>query len=70
VGPRGGIFSLVKALSCSTLLLAASLSAAASAAPPEAPREVLPFLENDYAGAVAQAKAKGVPVFVDVWAPW
>ena len=27
-------------------------------------------LDNDYATAVAQAKARGVPVFVDVWAPW
>lgn len=59
----------MKTLTCSALLLAASLSTAASAAP-EAPREVLPFLENDYAGAVAQARAKGVPIFVDVWAPW
>jgi hypothetical protein len=32
--------------------------------------EVLPFIENDYARAMAEAKAKGVPVFVDVWAPW
>jgi len=32
--------------------------------------EVLPFIENDYAKAIAQAKAKNVPLFVDVWAPW
>lgn len=32
--------------------------------------EALPFIENDYARALAQAKTRGVPVFVDVWAPW
>jgi hypothetical protein len=44
------------------LLLAASPIAQA--------KEVLPFIDNDYAKAVAQAKAKNVPLFVDVWAPW
>jgi len=33
-------------------------------------KEVLPFIENDYAKAVAQAKAKNVPIFADAWAPW
>jgi hypothetical protein len=31
---------------------------------------VLPFIENDYAKAVARARAKNVPLFVEVWAPW
>ncbi|AKF84034.1 Tetratricopeptide repeat-containing protein [Myxococcus fulvus] len=30
----------------------------------------LPFIEDDYARALAEAKAKGIPLFVDVWAPW
>ena len=30
----------------------------------------LPFIENDYARALAEAKAKGLPLFVDTWAPW
>lgn len=33
-------------------------------------RDVLPFVENDYAKAVARAKAKNLPLFVDTWAPW
>ena len=33
-------------------------------------KEVLPFIENDYSKAVALAKTKNVPLFVDVWAPW
>ena len=30
----------------------------------------LPILENQYAAARAQALARHVPRFVDVWAPW
>ena len=33
-------------------------------------KEVLPFIDNDYARAVAQAKAKNVPIFAEAWAPW
>ncbi len=33
-------------------------------------KEVLPFIDNDYAKAVARAKAKNVPIFADAWAPW
>lgn len=32
--------------------------------------ETLPFVKDDYAKAVAQAKAKNVPIFVEAWAPW
>jgi hypothetical protein len=28
------------------------------------------FVEDDYATAVARAKAKDVPIFVEAWAPW
>ena len=30
----------------------------------------LPFIEDDYAKAVATAKSKNVPLFVEAWAPW
>jgi hypothetical protein len=40
------------------------------AAPIASAREVLPFIENDYAKALARAKTKNVPLFVDAWAPW
>lgn len=33
-------------------------------------KEVLPFIENDYAKAIAQARTKNLPLFVDAWAPW
>ena len=30
----------------------------------------LPFIEDDFEGALARAKAEGKPLFVDAWAPW
>jgi hypothetical protein len=30
----------------------------------------LPFIENDYKAAVARARTKNVPIFVEAWAPW
>ncbi len=30
----------------------------------------VPFIEDDYARAVAAARAKKVPIFVEAWAPW
>ena len=42
------------------LLLLASVGARAD----------LPFIENDYGKAIAQARAKNVPLFVEAWAPW
>ena len=46
------------------------LLAALTLAPLARAKEVLPFIENDYSKAVARAKAKNVPLFVDAWAPW
>jgi hypothetical protein len=43
--------------------LALSSATPASAA---APRTI----EDDYPGALAEAKRLGVPILVDVWAPW
>ena len=47
-----------------TLALLAFSAAARPAASP------LPFIEDDYPRALAEAKAKKLPLFVDVWAPW
>ena len=33
-------------------------------------KEVLPFMDNDYAMALKVARTKNVPLFVDAWAPW
>ncbi|MCU1280701.1 MAG: Tetratricopeptide repeat domain protein [bacterium] len=34
------------------------------------PKEALPFIEDDYGRAVAEAKKSKLPIFVDAWAPW
>ena len=47
------------------LLLLALLVAA-----PAVAKEVLPFIDNDYSKAIAQAKKRNVPIFVEAWAPW
>ena len=31
---------------------------------------MLPFVRDDYARALAEAKRTGRPLFVDAWAPW
>ena len=31
---------------------------------------VLRFIEDDYARALAEAKARRVPLFIESWAPW
>ncbi len=46
------------------LLLALTLLGATSA------HAKLAFVENDYATAMARAKAKNVQLFVEAWAPW
>jgi hypothetical protein len=50
--------------SFSTLLLLSALAASTLAA------ETLPFIEDNYAKARAEAKQRKLPLFVDVWAPW
>jgi hypothetical protein len=32
--------------------------------------KVLPWIEDDYPGAVTRAKARKLPIFVESWAPW
>ena len=44
-----------------------ALTSASSHAPA---KMVLPFIDDDYAKALAQARARHVPIFVEAWAPW
>ena len=46
-------------------LLAASGSSFGSA-----PKEVLPFIADDYPKALAAARAEKKPIFLETWAPW
>lgn len=34
------------------------------------PRMVLPFIQDDYTRALAEARARKVPLFIEAWAPW
>ena len=49
-------------------LLALSAAAAVPSAPAKKP--VLPFIEDDYARALSEARAKKLPLFIEAWAPW
>ncbi len=53
------------------LLLAAALASSApvAAVPRSGAPRALPF-QDDYARAVAEARARKVPLFVEAWAPW
>ncbi len=33
-------------------------------------RMVLPFIQDDYARALAEARARKLPLFIEAWAPW
>lgn len=51
--------------------LSAALLAALLAVPPPAVAAAgLPWITNDYAAALRAARDRGVPVFVETWAPW
>jgi hypothetical protein len=52
------------------LACTASRTSAVSEPPAAHARASLPFIEDDYARALAEAKSRGVPLFVDTWAPW
>jgi hypothetical protein len=68
---------LVLAASVGAVLLLAAHPAeaaktASKSAKPGAPAAKLavPFLEDDYSKALAQARARQVPIFIEAWAPW
>ena len=57
--------SIRLSLAALAFALAAPLFSAQAAA-----RPTLPFIEDDYPKAIAEARAKKLPVFVETWAPW
>jgi len=34
------------------------------------PKTTLPFIEDDYARGLAEARTRKLPLFIEVWAPW
>lgn len=63
-----GALALAVALPAAGAGLPASHPPGSSAA--YTPRGVLPFIEDDYTRAVAEARARKVPLFIESWAPW
>jgi hypothetical protein len=51
---------------------AASSHPAASTSPATStePRFAVPFIADDYAKALHEARARKVPIFIEAWAPW
>ena len=57
-------------LSLRAVLAAGLLAAAADAVRAAGGAAVLPFIEDDYSRAVAQARERKLPLFIEAWAPW
>jgi hypothetical protein len=62
-------------LACALAASAATPARAAAGATPArnataGPRMVLPFIQDDYTRALAEARARKVPLFIEAWAPW
>jgi len=60
--------ALVLVAAAGSLAVAATSTTAASHGP--AKKQVLPWIEDDWTRAVALAKQRKVPIFVESWAPW
>ena len=67
--------SVAVSLAVSGLVTVSGCAHAPAPASPKAPiasvaAPVLPFIEDDYPRALAEARATNRPIFVDGWAPW
>jgi hypothetical protein len=78
---RTHTYDITRALAAASLLalfagpsLAATTVKKPTAAKPAGasaqPAMVMPWIEDDYARAVSEAKARKLPIFVESWAPW
>ena len=45
-------------------------AAAVRGAPASPSKSARPWIEDDYGRALAEAKSKKLPIFVEAWAPW
>jgi thiol-disulfide isomerase/thioredoxin len=65
--PRCYLFRVIdlRARSFATLALLVALST-----PLHATTSALPFIADDYPKALAEARAKKLPIFLEAWAPW
>jgi hypothetical protein len=49
---------------------AAPTQASATTLEPRSDTRPLPFIADDYARALADARARSLPLFIEAWAPW
>ena len=63
-----GLVMIPLAAFAATAPFRAAATKRASRAPAVA--SVLPWIEDDHSRAVAEAKARKLPIFVESWAPW
>ena len=73
----GGTALVLAAIGLSSLGAPAEFAAAGaqpatakSAARRPVPKQVLPWIEDDLTRAMAEARTRKLPVFVESWAPW
>jgi len=52
------------------LALALSLAAPLASVASEREARALPFISDDYAMALGEARARALPLFIEAWAPW
>ena len=52
------------------LLLLVAAAPAPAAVPPAGTKPVLRWIDDDYAKARTEARARKLPIFIESWAPW
>ena len=61
---------LAALLATGPVTASATTTATAPAATKQVAQAVLPFIENDLPRALAEAKSRNLPLFIESWAPW
>lgn len=51
-------------------LVVAVLVSCGAAFASETAKPVLPWIQDDYPRALAEARARKLPLFIETWAPW
>ncbi len=69
---RTGISMRAAQSACGFLMAFVLLATPFTGAPRQSKAHIfsVPFVENDYSKALADAQTRNVPIFVDMWAPW